>query len=88
MQVHARNILRALYKETKLGEDVFPYVSDGVQVAIDGFLSEIWAVSYLFDAIRFKECVYMEYVKSFHSLYCCSTINDFANANKMCRKVF
>ncbi len=46
-QVHARNILRALYKETKLGEDVFPYVADGVQVAVEGFLSEIWAVSCL-----------------------------------------
>jgi hypothetical protein len=44
-QVHARNILRALYKETKLGEDVFPYVADGVHVAVEGFLSEIWAVS-------------------------------------------
>lgn len=45
LQVHARNILRALYKETKLGEDVFPFVADGVRVAIEGFLSEIWAVS-------------------------------------------
>ncbi|XP_028408527.1 thyroid adenoma-associated protein homolog [Dendronephthya gigantea] len=43
-QVHARNILRALYKETKLGEDVFPYVSDGVKVAVEGFLSKSWAV--------------------------------------------
>lgn len=53
LQVHARNILRALYKETKLGEDVFPYVADGVQVAVDGFLSEIWAVSYLLNTVGF-----------------------------------
>ncbi|XP_022790978.1 thyroid adenoma-associated protein homolog isoform X3 [Stylophora pistillata] len=43
-QVHACNILRALYRDTKLGEAVFPFVSDGVVVAIDGFLSESWAV--------------------------------------------
>lgn len=44
-QVHACNILRALYRDTKLGEAVFPFVSEGVIVAIDGFLSESWAVS-------------------------------------------
>lgn len=44
-QVHACNILRALYRETKLGEEVFPFVSDGVVVAIKGFHSESWAVS-------------------------------------------
>lgn len=45
VQVHACNILRALYRETKLGEDVFPFVSDGVVVAITGFHSNSWAVS-------------------------------------------
>ena len=45
VQVHACNILRALYRETKLGEDVFPFVSDGVAVAITGFHSDSWAVS-------------------------------------------
>ncbi|KAJ7373357.1 hypothetical protein OS493_012949 [Desmophyllum pertusum] len=43
-QVHACNILRALYRETKLGEGVFPFVSDGVVVAINGFHSDSWAV--------------------------------------------
>ena len=47
-QVHACNILRSLYRDTKLGEGVFPFVSDGVIVAIDGFLSESWAVSNFF----------------------------------------
>ena len=46
-QVHACNILRALYRETKLGEDVFPFVSDGIAVAITGFYSDSWAVSRL-----------------------------------------
>ena len=44
-QVHACNILRALYRETKLGEDVFPFVSDGIVVAVTGFYSDSWAVS-------------------------------------------
>lgn len=46
IKVHARNILRALYKETKLGEDVYPYVAEGVLVAVEGFLSDSWAVSF------------------------------------------
>ena len=46
-QVHACNILRALYRETKLGEDVFPFVSSGVVVAVSGFHSHSWAVSLL-----------------------------------------
>lgn len=43
-QVHACNILRALYRETKLGEDVFPFVSNGVVVAVKGFHSNNWAM--------------------------------------------
>ncbi|XP_068682323.1 tRNA (32-2'-O)-methyltransferase regulator THADA-like isoform X3 [Montipora foliosa] len=43
-QVHACNILRAMYRETKLGEDVFPFVSDGVVVAVTGFHSNSWAM--------------------------------------------
>jgi hypothetical protein len=59
-QVHARNILRALYKETKLGEDVFPYVADGVQVAVEGFLSEIWAVSCLLFCIKYYFILFLD----------------------------
>ncbi|XP_072031670.1 tRNA (32-2'-O)-methyltransferase regulator THADA-like [Amphiura filiformis] len=43
-QVHALNILRALYRDTHHGEDVFPYVSDGVRAAIVGFQAKLWAV--------------------------------------------
>ena len=28
-------------------QDVFPYVADGVRVPVEGFLSEIWAVSFI-----------------------------------------
>ncbi|XP_015265644.1 PREDICTED: thyroid adenoma-associated protein [Gekko japonicus] len=43
-QVHALNILRALFKDTRLGENIIPYVADGMQAAILGFTSSIWAV--------------------------------------------
>nr|XP_023660134.1 thyroid adenoma-associated protein isoform X1 [Paramormyrops kingsleyae] len=43
-QVHALNILRALYRDTRLGENVMPFVADGVQAAVLGFTSPVWAV--------------------------------------------
>uniref|UniRef100_A0A671MCS0 tRNA (32-2'-O)-methyltransferase regulator THADA n=2 Tax=Sinocyclocheilus anshuiensis TaxID=1608454 RepID=A0A671MCS0_9TELE len=43
-QVHALNILRALYRDTRLGENIVPFVSDGMQAAILGFTSPVWAV--------------------------------------------
>ncbi|RUS78380.1 hypothetical protein EGW08_013851 [Elysia chlorotica] len=43
-QVHALNILRALYRESRLGDDVVLYVADGLKAAILGFRSEQWAV--------------------------------------------
>uniref|UniRef100_A0A5F8HEJ9 tRNA (32-2'-O)-methyltransferase regulator THADA n=1 Tax=Monodelphis domestica TaxID=13616 RepID=A0A5F8HEJ9_MONDO len=44
-QVHALNILRALFRDTRLGENIIPYVADGIQAAILGFTSPVWAVS-------------------------------------------
>lgn len=44
-QVHALNILRSLYRDTRLAEDVAPYVADGLKVAILGFSSHLWAVT-------------------------------------------
>ncbi|KAL4224170.1 hypothetical protein ACF0H5_017623 [Mactra antiquata] len=43
-KVHALNILRALFKDSKLRDDVSPYVADGLKVAILGFKSPLWAV--------------------------------------------
>ncbi|XP_048457292.1 thyroid adenoma-associated protein [Rhincodon typus] len=43
-QVHSLNILRALFRDTKLGENIIPYVAEGIQAAILGFTSPVWAV--------------------------------------------
>ncbi|KAJ7341143.1 hypothetical protein JRQ81_004925 [Phrynocephalus forsythii] len=43
-QVHALNILRALFRDNRLGENIIPYVADGVRAAILGFTSSVWAV--------------------------------------------
>ncbi|XP_065815241.1 thyroid adenoma-associated protein isoform X1 [Labrus bergylta] len=43
-QVHALNILRALYRDTRLGENIIPFVSEGLQAAVLGFTSPVWAV--------------------------------------------
>ncbi|XP_018411906.1 PREDICTED: thyroid adenoma-associated protein [Nanorana parkeri] len=43
-QVHALNILRAIFRDTRLGENVIPYVGEGTQAAILGFTSPVWAV--------------------------------------------
>ncbi|GAB6021118.1 hypothetical protein CHUAL_003751 [Chamberlinius hualienensis] len=43
-KVHAFNILRALYRDTRLGEVVTPFVAEGLQAAICGFKARSWAV--------------------------------------------
>ncbi|NXS26431.1 THADA protein, partial [Pomatostomus ruficeps] len=43
-QVHALNTLRALYRDTRLGENIMPYVADGIKASILGFMSPVWAV--------------------------------------------
>ncbi|XP_008577142.1 PREDICTED: thyroid adenoma-associated protein [Galeopterus variegatus] len=43
-QVHALNILRALFRDARLGENIIPYVADGAKATILGFTSPVWAV--------------------------------------------
>ncbi|KAL3183722.1 hypothetical protein MRX96_033802 [Rhipicephalus microplus] len=43
-KVHAMNVLRALFREARLGDAVMPYAGDGIQVAVIGFESKIWSV--------------------------------------------
>lgn len=57
VQVHALNILRALYRDTRLGENIVPFVSDGMQAAILGFTSPVWAVSISFSLFIDNFCV-------------------------------
>ena len=43
--VHALNVLRALVKDTKLGESILPFLSEVYMLAVEGYASEHWAVS-------------------------------------------
>lgn len=43
-RLHSFNILRAVYRDAKLGDVVIPYVSAGVMAAIDGFNSTHWSI--------------------------------------------
>ncbi len=44
LQVHSLNILRALYKDTRLADDVFPYIAEGLKASIVGYASQLWPV--------------------------------------------
>ncbi|XP_066137388.1 uncharacterized protein THADA isoform X2 [Euwallacea fornicatus] len=43
-RMHCLNVLRAIFRHSKLGELVAPYVAKGVILAITGFKSEAWGV--------------------------------------------
>ena len=43
--VHALNILRALFRESRLGDHVMPFVASGFKAALFGISSHMWAVS-------------------------------------------
>ena len=42
-RLHCLNILRALFRDAKLGENITSFVEDGVKVAVTGFKSSSWA---------------------------------------------
>ena len=43
-RIHACNILRALFRDNRLGEAVGEFVEEGIMMAIKGFKSTKWAV--------------------------------------------
>lgn len=44
-RTHCMNVLRAVYRDSQLGEIVISYVAEGVMVAVTGFKSSVWGVS-------------------------------------------
>lgn len=45
--VHALNILRALFRDSRLADHVVTFVPEAVEVAIAGFSASLWPVSYI-----------------------------------------
>ena len=45
VSVHALNILRALYRDSRLGEYIIPFIPKGVEIAVHGFSAALWPVS-------------------------------------------
>ena len=43
--VHALNILRALFRDSRLGEIIVPFIPEAVEIAIKGFSASLWPVS-------------------------------------------
>ena len=44
-KIHALNILRNLYRESRLNQVIGPYVARGLMLSITGFEAQDWAVS-------------------------------------------
>ena len=98
------NILRAFYKDAKLGEDVLPYISDGIVIAITGFGSNVWAVrncsTLLFSALMQRvfgvkklKMTGREFFSRFPSLYNflieqAEVMNEFSSGLKLHPSVF
>ncbi|KAJ8945809.1 hypothetical protein NQ314_009031 [Rhamnusium bicolor] len=43
-RIHSMNVLRSLFRHSKLGEAVSAYIAPGVVVAINGFKSDAWGI--------------------------------------------
>ncbi len=57
LRVQASNILRGLYKNNNLGDNIGAFVEDGLRLAFQGFRSATWSVSCHFATIsKRKKC--------------------------------
>lgn len=43
-KIHVLNILRALFRDAKISEEIIPYVSKGVKLAVEGYANNSWFV--------------------------------------------
>lgn len=51
--VHALNILRALYRDSKLGDFVVPFIPEGLMTAIEGFSASLWPVCHIYSLVLY-----------------------------------
>ena len=52
-RIHSLNILRTLYRESRLSQVIGPYVARGLMLAISGFEALDWPVSLIYCFIYF-----------------------------------
>lgn len=43
-QIHALNVLKALFRDSALRLDVIPYLSDALIIALNGYTSSSWGI--------------------------------------------
>ncbi len=58
LRVQACNILRGLYRNNNLGDNIGSFVEEGLRLAFGGFRSATWSVCYPFFEITLKCCFY------------------------------
>lgn len=80
-RVHALNILKTLFKNAQLGEEVLIYVETAIIIAMDGIKSSYWPVI-LYNYREFKKLRIHEYLictllNSMNSVLICSKIICF-----------
>ncbi|ORY85863.1 hypothetical protein LY90DRAFT_158101 [Neocallimastix californiae] len=79
-QVHAMNILRSIFRESKLGEDISAYVTDTMILTLEGFKSPAWSI---------RNCAMMMFTTILHRIIGSKkTRDDFSSVNFITRSIF
>ncbi len=72
--LHALNILKALYKDSRLGEHIVSYIPEGLMIAMAGFAANLWPVRtkcFLSLFVCVHERVYAYVCVWIHVYVCC-----------------
>ncbi|ORX64464.1 hypothetical protein BCR32DRAFT_273100 [Anaeromyces robustus] len=79
-QVHAMNILRSIFRESKLSDDISAYVTDTMILTLEGFKSPAWSI---------RNCAMMMFTTILHRIIGSKkTRDDFNSVNFITRSVF
>jgi len=79
-QVHAMNILRSIFRESKLSDDISAYVTDTMILTLESFKSPAWSI---------RNCAMMMFTTILHRIIGSKkTRDDFSSVNFITRSVF